>query len=389
MVLHWHGEVVADLPVSPLVDEAPVYRRPWTLAEPLKPIEGGVDLSGAPDETTALLSLLASPNLCSKAWIWRQYDRSVRTNTVIGPPGDAAVVRVKGTTKGLALTADVNPRYCFADPTRGAAHAVAEAALNVACTGARPLAITDCLNFGNPERPEILGQLAAAVKGLSLACRALETPVVSGNVSLYNETDGESILPTPTVGMVGLLEDVARALPHAFVSEHDVVALFGETRDELGRSEYLATVLGRDEGPCPLLDLLTVRSMVDLLVDLATDGLLSSAHDVSDGGLGVALAEAAIPNGLGADLNVETALLPTVYLYSQSTPRAVVSFPPGNEKAILEAARQHGVQTAFLGRVAKDRLRLSVSGNAVLDVPVSTLRKASDEAFEQMMEVTE
>jgi phosphoribosylformylglycinamidine synthase subunit PurL len=227
------------------------------------------------------------------------------------------------------------------------------------------------------------------VKGLSLACRALETPVVSGNVSLYNETDGESILPTPTVGMVGLLDDVARAVPHAFAAEHDVVALLGETRDELGRSEYLATVLGREEGPCPLLDLLAVRSMVDLLVDLAGDGLLSSAHDVSEGGLAVALAEAAIPNGLGADLNVETALLPTVYLFSQSAPRAVVSLPPGNVKAVLEAARRHGVPTAFLGRVTKDVLRLSVSGNAVLDIPVPTLKKASEEAFEKMMEITE
>ncbi|MDX9735700.1 MAG: AIR synthase related protein, partial [Thermoanaerobaculia bacterium] len=373
----------------PLVDDAPVYRRPWTLAEPLPPLEGAIDLSGAPDETAALLALLASPNLCSKAWIWRQYDRSVRTNTVVGPPGDAAVLRVKGTKKGLALTADVNPRYCFADPMRGAAHAVAEAALNVACTGARPLAITDCLNFGNPERPEIMGQLAAAVKGLSLACRALETPVVSGNVSLYNETDGESILPTPTVGMVGLLDDVARAVPHAFRAEHDVVALLGETRDELGRSEYLATVLGRDEGPCPLLDLLSVRSMVDLLVALAADGLLSSAHDVSEGGLAVALAESAIPNGLGADLNVETALLPAIYLFSQSTPRVVVSFPPGHERAVLEAARRHGVPTAFLGRVSRGSLRVAVSGNVVLDVPVSTLTRVSEEAFGKMMEVTE
>ena len=308
---------------------------------------------------------------------------------MIGPPGDAAVLRVKGTKKGLAITADVNPRYCLADPTRGAAHAVAEAALNVACTGARPLAITDCLNFGNPERPEIMGQLAAAVKGLSLACRALETPVVSGNVSLYNETDGESILPTPTVGMVGLLEDASRAVPHAFAAEHDVVALLGETRDELGQSEYLATVLGREEGPCPQLDLLTVRSMVDLLVELSGDGLLSSAHDVSEGGLATALAEAAIPSGLGAELNVETALLPTVYLFSQSAPRAVVSFPPGNERAVLEAARRHGVPTAFLGRVTKGPLRVRVSGNVVLDVPVAELREASEGAFPKLMEVPE
>jgi phosphoribosylformylglycinamidine synthase len=189
--------------------------------------------------------------------------------------------------------------------------------------------------------------------------------------------------------MVGLLEDVARAVPHAFAAEHDVVALFGETRDELGRSEYLATVLGREEGPCPQLDLLAVRSMVDLLVELAGDGLLTSAHDVSEGGLGVALAEAAVPNGLGADLNVETALLPTVYLFSQSTPRAVVSFAPGNERAVLEAARRHGVPTAFLGRVTKGPLRVNVGGNAVLDVPVAELKEASEGAFEKLMEVPE
>ncbi|HEX2798621.1 MAG TPA: phosphoribosylformylglycinamidine synthase subunit PurL, partial [Thermoanaerobaculia bacterium] len=260
MRLLWQGDVVADLEIAPLVQEAPLYRRASTAPKPL-PSSTPVSLDGAPDDAAALRTLLASPNLCSKRWIATQYDWSVRTNTVAGPGGDAAIIRVPGTPKGLAMTCDVNPRYVAADPQTGAAHAVAEAALNLACVGAKPLAVTDCLNFGNPERPEILGQFAAAIRGLSEACRAFETPVVSGNVSLYNETDGVSILPTPTVGMVGLLDDVTRTVGLHFAREGDIVALLGTTRDEMGASEYLATVLGRDEGPCPALDLASTRAL--------------------------------------------------------------------------------------------------------------------------------
>ena len=242
------------------------------------------------------------------------------------------------------MTCDVNPRYVAADPQTGAAHAVAEAALNLACVGARPLAVTDCLNFGNPERPEILGQFAAAIRGISEACRVFETPVVSGNVSLYNETDGVSILPTPTVGMVGLLDDVTRSVGFHFAHEGDVVALLGTTRDEMGASEYLATVLGRDEGPCPPLDFASARALVNMLLEPVRDGMLSSAHDVSEGGLAVALAEAAMgPGGFGADLDVEdAALVHAAALLADGGARRRFA-AAGRERDLVEAARRYGV----------------------------------------------
>jgi phosphoribosylformylglycinamidine synthase subunit PurL len=387
MRLLWQGDVVADLEIAPLVTEAPLYQRAFTAPKPLPP-STPVTLDGAPDEAAALRALLASPNLCSKRWITTQYDWSVRTNTVAGPGGDAAVIRVPLTSKGLAMTCDVNPRYVAADPETGAAHAVAEAALNLACVGARPLAVTDCLNFGNPERPEILGQLAAAIRGLAEACRAFETPVVSGNVSLYNETDGVSIPPTPTVGMVGLLDDVTRTVGLHFTREGDLVALLGTTRDEMGASEYLATILGRDEGPCPALDLASTRALVNLLLETVRDGMLSSAHDVSEGGLAVALAEAAMgAGGLGADVNVATPLSSTRLLFSQTAGRAVVSLPAGRERNFVEAGRRYGVAVALLGRVVKGRLAVSVNGARALDLETSALRAASESAFQELLEV--
>ncbi len=387
MQLWWGGQLVTDLAIAPLVRDAPVYERPVARpsGSPVRPVS--LPLNDPPPDSEALLRLLTSPNLSSKRWIWTQYDYTVRTNTVEGPGGDAAVLRVPGTSKGLAMATDVNPRYCAADPGRGAAFAVAESALNVACAGARPLAVTDCLNYGNPERPEILGQLAAGVRGISEACRALETPVVSGNVSLYNETEGRPVLPTPTIGMVGLLEDVGRAVRPHFVREDDVVALLGETRDELGASEYLATVLGRDEGPCPVLDLPAHRTMINLLVELASDGVLASAHDVSEGGLAVTAAEACCgPVPKGAELNLVTPLSSTRALFSQSAPRVLVSFEAGREMTVLAAARRHGVPAAFLGRVAPARLRLSVNGTPAIDLPVAELRTFREDAFERLME---
>jgi len=306
---------------------------------------------------------------------------------VAGPGGDAAVIRVPGTAKGLAMTCDVNPRYVGADPQTGAAHAVAEAALNLACVGAKPLAVTDCLNFGNPERPEILGQFAAAIRGLSEACRVFETPVVSGNVSLYNETDGVSILPTPTVGMVGLLDDVTRTVGIHFAREGDLVALLGTTRDEMGASEYLATILGRDEGPCPSLDFASARALVNMLLETVRDGMLTSAHDVSEGGLAVALAEAAMgPRGLGAEIDVRTPLSSTRLLFSQTAGRAVVSLPAGRERNLVEAGRRYGVATALLGRVVPGRLAASVNGVRAFDLETSALKALSESAFERLLE---
>ena len=247
----------------------------------------------------------------------------VQSNTVQRPGGDAAVLRVKGTKKGIAMKSDVNPFFCTFDPYRGGAIAVAEAARSVAATGARPLAITDCLNFGNPEKPEVMAQFEAAVRGIADACRALGVPVVSGNVSLYNETDGRAIPPTPTVGMVGLMEDVEKHVRVAFRKSGDLVALLGETRDELGASEFLRTIRGRDEGPCPEVNLDAEKRLVDLLATLAERGLVASAHDVSDGGLAVAAAECAMQGGLGASIVLDSAARTSALLFGESTGRAL------------------------------------------------------------------
>jgi phosphoribosylformylglycinamidine synthase len=385
MELLFHGEEVANLPIAPLVEDAPIYRRPFVMPQPS---EEPIAPPPGPPVREALEKLLASPNLCGKAWISRQYDWSVQTNTVFGPGSDAAVLRVKGTRKGLAMTADVNPRYVAAHPERGAALAVAEAALNIACTGARPLAITDCLNFGNPERPEVMGQFAAAIKGISLACQSLSVPVISGNVSLYNETDGRSILPTPTIGMVGLLEDVTNAVPHAFQAVGDDVAILGKTLAEFGASEYLATVAGIEGGPCPRLDLDGFQSLVELLVDLAERQLISSAHDVAEGGLAVALCECGSgPKGLGASLNVSTGLSPTAFLFSESSGRAIITFPSANRNAVVAAARGRNVPIDVAGRVIEKTLTVGIRGEAVLEIEVEEARKVQESAFPRLMEV--
>ncbi|MCK6685220.1 MAG: phosphoribosylformylglycinamidine synthase subunit PurL [Thermoanaerobaculia bacterium] len=386
MELHFHGETVANLPIAPLVEDAPVYRRPVVFPEPQ---ETPVVLVPSVSVDEALRTLLQSPNLCGKRWIFRQYDWSVQTNTVLGPGHDAAVIRVKGTNRGLAMTADVNPRFVAAHPERGAALAVAEAALNIACTGARPLAITDCLNFGNPERPEIMGQFAAAIAGISRACRALETPVISGNVSLYNETDGRSILPTPTIGMVGLLEDVTKALPSTFQHAGDEIAVLGETADELGASEYLATVAGVEAGPCPRLDLERIRNVVDLLVELADKSLLSSAHDAAEGGLAIALSECGFgPARLGADLEISTALSPTSFLFSESSGRVVISYPGSNRDAIQAAASRHAVPLEVAGKTVPGRLRVAIRGAVVLEMDVKEAYGMEEARFPRLMEVT-
>ncbi len=310
----------------------------------------------------------------------------VQTNTVQRPGGDAAVMRVKGTKKGIAMKSDVNPFFCMFDPYRGGAIAVAEAARSIAATGARPLAITDCLNFGNPEKPEVMAQFEAAVRGIADACRALDVPVVSGNVSLYNETDGRAIPPTPTVGMVGLMEDVSKHVRVAFRRAGDVVALLGETRDELGASEYLRTIRGRDEGPCPEVDLDAEKRLVDLLATLAEEGRLSSAHDVSDGGLAVALAECAMQSGLGAAITLESGVRPSALLFGESTGRAVISFASEAEAAVRAAAQKRGVPFAVAGRVGGDRLTVSAGGRSLVDEPLAALADLWRTAFAHALE---
>jgi phosphoribosylformylglycinamidine synthase subunit PurL len=388
VVLFFDGRIVADLPAAPLSDRAPLYDRPRTAPVPVGSA-GWERLPEPPDYGACLRAILDSPNVAEKSWIWTQYDHMVGTNTVERPGGDAAVLRIKGTSKGIAVKSDVNPFFVACDPYRGAAIAVAEAARSIASTGARPLAVTDCLNFGNPERPEIMGQFEAAVRGLADACRALSVPVVSGNVSFYNETDGRPILPTPTVGMVGLLDDVSRHVRLPFRREGDVVALLGESRDELGASEFLRTVHGRDEGPCPEVDLDAERRLVDLLVRLAGERLLASAHDVSDGGLAVALAECAMTGGLGADVVLATRLRPSALLFGETTGRVVVSFPPESEGRVSAAAAEIGVPLTRIGTVGGTRLEISLAGRSVVDEDVAALRDGWKSAFARAIESAE
>ncbi len=389
VVLTFEGKVVADLPAAPLSDQAPVYDRPRAAPTPAGPGAWVTEEEPA-DYGDCLRRILASPNVAEKSWIWTQYDHMVGTNTVERPGGDAALVRVKGTTKALALKSDVNPFFCALDPYRGAAIAVAEAARSIACTGARPIAITDCLNFGSPEKPEVMGQFEAAVRGLSDACRVFEIPVVSGNVSFYNETDGRAIPPTPTVGMVGLIEDVGKRVRLAFQREGDVVALFGISREELGGSEFLRTIRGRDEGPCPEIDLPHERRLVDLLAGLAEKGLLDSAHDVSDGGFAVALAECAMRRGIGVEVSLEdSGIRPSALLFGESTGRAIVSFPPEAQAAVAGAAKTAGVPMARIGRVGGDRLAISIGARPVINEAVAALAEIWKTSFAASMEAAD
>ncbi|MGH9440748.1 MAG: phosphoribosylformylglycinamidine synthase subunit PurL [Thermoanaerobaculia bacterium] len=405
MVLKHRGEVVADMPVAPLSDRAPVYDRPR--AAPKK-TSGPFRWMSEPEPTDfaqTLTRLLASPNIAEKRWIWNQYDHMVRSNTVERPGGDAAVIRLKATAwvddsgagqpgrasatqKGLALKTDVNPFFCALDPRRGAAIAVAECARSIAATGARPLAVTDCLNFGNPEKPEVMEQFALAVEGISEACRVLETPVVSGNVSFYNETGGQSILPTPTIGMVGLLEDVERHVSTAFRREGDLIALIGHTRDELGGSEFLRTVRNRDEGPCPALDLSAEKRLVDFLVAAAARSLLASAHDVSDGGIAVALCESAFREDRGARLALASGgIRPSSILFGESTGRVLLSFSRENTSPVEALARAHDVPLTLAGSVGGGSIRIDLDGTTVLDAPLDTLKARWATAFRQAVEM--
>ena len=383
--IFWHGERVVDMPVGPVSDEAPVYERP--MREPDEMAERRrLDLSGLPQVPAgeALLGLLAHPDLCSRRWVYRQYDQSVRTNTVLGPGGDAALVRIKGTDKAVAITLDVNPRYCHLDPFEGGKLAVAEAARNVACTGARPLAITDCLNFGNPERPDVMWEFSRCVDGITEACRALDTPVVSGNVSFYNETNGVGIYPTPTIGMVGLLEDVGNRQNPWFKSEGDAVVLLGKTHGHLGGSEALWALHGTEGGTPPPLDLAKESALVDLLQSLAAKKLVRSIHDCSDGGLLVAAAECCLApmGGHGVRLELSSGGLSNLaLLFGEDASRAVVTCATASLDRLLDACSKAGVPAAVIGEVGGHAVRVQVDGAVVADVPLPALRRAWEDGL--------
>jgi phosphoribosylformylglycinamidine synthase len=375
LVVRSRGQMVADVPARSLADEGPVYRRPLV---PPRPPGGETPVPMDADPAAAVLALAADPTCASKRWVWEQYDRFVGHGTVAGPGADAAVVMVPGGGgRAVALATDGNGRYAALDPAAGAALAVAEAARNVACTGATPIAATNCLNFASPERPEVMGAFGAAVDGMAAACRALGLPVTGGNVSFYNESSGRPIHPTPIVGVLGLLEDAAAAVPAGFPRPGLDVWLLGATRAELGGSVWQRLAGGRLEGSPPALDLAAELALQRLLVELAGRRLLASAHDLSDGGLAVALVEATLAVGVGATVELPGGLAPLAALASESTSRALVAAVPEAGGELLALAGTAGVPAVRAGVTGGDRLIVP----GVLDLPLSRLRDAYEGAL--------
>ena len=386
------GEQVADLPTQPITEQAPVYERPMKRPAYLGELHAfdAETVEEPKDLARVLEQLVQNPNLAAKKWIYRQYDHMVGTDTVVLPGGDAAVLRLKGTgrdgspDKGLAVTVDCNSRYCYLDPKRGAIHAVAEAARNLVCVGARPLAITDCLNFGNPENPEIMWQFQQAVAGLSEACRLLGTPVVSGNVSFYNETQGLPIDPTPTVGMVGLLDDVAKVCRAAFESDGDAILLLGWNRPELAAGSYLDSIHGHKAGRTPPIDLEEEKLLHETCRFLIGHGLIRSAHDVGEGGLAVALAEACVGREghyHGARVECELKGRKDVGLFGEAPSRILLSVDPAQEEAVLRLARERACPLVRLGTVGGDRLVI----DGCLDVSIDKIADCYWKGFERAL----
>jgi len=393
------GETVADIPVEALTDEAPRYERPMTMPNPKtedqKPKTQAQSTENK-DHTNDLLTLLSSGNIASKQWVYRQYDHMVRTNTAILPGADAAVVRIKETRRALAMTLDGNGRYCAANPREGAKLIVAEAARNVVCVGALPIAITNCLNFASPERPEVMWSFSEVIDGMAEACRAFETPVVSGNVSFYNETEGRGILPTPVIGMVGLIEDVKRAVAPGFKKEGDVIALLGTTQEDLSMSEYAVSVGGvttteiAASGKVPELDLERERAVQKTCLEAVEADLLRAAHDCSDGGLAVALAESCFSSlgreAIGAQVNLTGTLASPALLFSESPSRIIISFEPSNAGAVQEIADRNNVPFAILGNVGGKRLTIAVNGNETVASGVSDLEAVWRNALSEKLQ---
>jgi phosphoribosylformylglycinamidine synthase len=391
-----HGEPVAEVPVKALTDDAPVYERPqarpaWLdAARAFDPLS----LPEPADAGAALLALLAAPTVASKRAVWRQYDHMVGINTLVLPGSDAAVLRLKGTRRAVAVATDGNGRQGYLDPFQGGAMAVAEAARNVVCAGGRPLAMTDCLNFGSPERPEIMWQLVAAIDGIAAAGRALGIPVVGGNVSLYNETLGQAILPTPIVGVVGLLADAERRVTQWFKEAGDVVLLLGDAAGRLGGSEYLATLHGRVAGPLAPLDLDRERAIQAACLAAIEAGCVRSAHDCAEGGLAVALAESCVsgPVRLGAEITLPASGRADEVLFGEAPSRIVVSVAPDDQARFGQIVAEWAVPVTVLGRVGGDRLTIRVGSagdGPRVAVGVDALAEAFEGGFARSLEARE
>jgi phosphoribosylformylglycinamidine synthase subunit PurL len=389
-----HGEVVAEIPNQALTDDAPVYKRPLQRWEPpvSREMPEQIQLKRSDDFTGDLKRLLASPNICGKRWVWQQYDHMVQTNTVEAPgAGDAGVIRIKGSDRGLAMALDGNGRWCYLDPRLGAMHAVAEAARKVACSGATPVAATNCLNFGNPEKPHIMWQFSQTIDGITKACEELEIPITGGNVSFYNETLGEGIFPTPVLGVVGILEDVHKAAKMHFAASGRAIVLLraGEAADvtdvqsEFGSSEYARELLGTLWGYPPEIDLEKEAALQKAVIEMIDQRLLESVHDCADGGLAVALAEKAFPKGVGAKVNLTSNGLPAEFvLFGEDASRIVCSCDPGAVRRIQEIAEKHGIFAETVGETVAGPFEFSLDGMPIISAAVSELRSIYDSALE-------
>ncbi|HEY9412536.1 MAG TPA: phosphoribosylformylglycinamidine synthase subunit PurL [Jiangellaceae bacterium] len=368
LIIDWHGETIVDVDPRTVAHEGPVYERPYARPAWQDELQAATPAALARPATgdelrSTLLQLTASPNLCSKAWVTDQYDRYVLGNTVLAQPEDAGVIRIDNETGlGVAVSTDANGRYTKLDPYTGAQLALAEAYRNVATTGARPLAVSDCLNFGSPEDPDVMWQFAEAVRGLADACQTLGTPVTGGNVSLYNQTGDAAILPTPVVGVLGVLDDVARRTPHGFRTPGQVVYLLGETRDEFGGSEWAHVVHGHLGGLPPAVDLDAERELAEILVNASRDGLIDAAHDLSEGGLAQALVESVLRHGVGARVWVPDGIDPFVFLFSESQARAIVAVPRSEEVRFTDMCGARRVPHQRIGVVDEGSAGLDVQG---------------------------
>ncbi|MCS6293591.1 MAG: phosphoribosylformylglycinamidine synthase subunit PurL [Nitrospira sp.] len=377
------GKVVAEIPAKSLADDGPRYERPFS-PPGYQDMLTNLNYDALPDvkdANAALLALLESPTIASKRWVYEQYDHMVRTNTMVRPGSDAAVVRIKGTNKAVAMTVDCNSRYCLLNPYEGARLAVAEAARNLACSGAEPIGLTDCLNFGNPERPDIMWQFVMAIEGMKDACEHFKIPIVSGNVSFYNETNGLSIYPTPMLGMVGLIESADKTMTQWFREDGDDIILLGATREDLGGSEYLKVQHSREQGSPPYLNLETEQAVQSCVLQLIRSGLVQSAHDCSDGGFAVALAECCM-SGPDQTHGAVVRLTPgrqriDSMLFGESQSRILVSAKPAQRQAILDQAQQMGVPAGVVGAVGGASLVIYVgderSTTKTIDLPVATI----------------
>lgn len=373
MVLTFHGEVVCDIPVDPLSEEAPIYDRPYT-ETPDRETLAPESVDAPRDIGQALAALLSSPDIASKRWIWQQYDHMVMNDTVERPGADAAIVRVHGSSKAIAITTDCTPRYVEACPYEGGKQAVAETWRNLSASGADPIAITDCLNFGNPQKPEVMGQIVGAIKGMAEACRALDYPVVSGNVSLYNDTHGKSIQPTPAIGGIGLIPDIAARGTMGFTHVGDAILLVGETKGHLGSSLYLREILGREDGAPPPIDLSTERKNGDAVRALVRDGLTTACHDIADGGLLVALAEMCFPRAIGAQIRLPEHLPAHAFAFGEDQARYLLSIAPDKKDLVVFRLNALGIPVYELGTTIADDFVIE----GITRAPVSHLRDINE-----------